>query len=191
MPNIEVLAYSPLNMEQFIDFCVRGQQTSPGVFATDELDREIRGVNSWLHGREVTEAHFFHTPLGHEMSFFMAMVQKHDDEEEERPWFRRLDFSAPRVALEPEIPGLDRHMRFDGQLAILNQVSSLNNLLEAIESDPDLDAQFAAESKKVQDFLQTLEGEPTERRRFLAALRSDRGSEPTQVFKALKFSLED
>src|ERR1051325_5239098 len=90
MPKTEILAYSPLDMADFIDFCVRGRRLPSGAPATDEDGDFIFGVFSWLHGWRVREAQFFHTPIPpntpnpsetHSMQLFLALVQKRRSEE--------------------------------------------------------------------------------------------------------------
>jgi len=188
MPNIEILAYSPTDLDDFINFCIEGKRTGPDTFEIDEEGREIRGVMSWLHGRVVSEAHFFHTPQKHPMTFFMALVQKDEDENEERPWFE-VTTNPPMIILDPQIAGLDRQVRVDGQIGMLQGFLSIGDLLAAVEPDPALDAEFEAQRQRVHEVLERLEQDPAGKKRFLAALRSDRGSKPAEVFKELNFSL--
>src|SRR6185295_14134987 len=80
MSKIEILVYSPKNMDKFKEFCVKGKRNSSGDFETDDQNRDIRGVFDWLHGREVPKARFFHTPADHPFQFFIALVQKNEKE---------------------------------------------------------------------------------------------------------------
>ena len=189
MPKIEILFYSPNDLDEFIDFCIRGKEVSKGVAAKDEDGRDIFGVISWLNGWGIEEAHFFHTPKGHPMTFFMALVRKRDGDDVERPWFITDSSAAPKIILEPDIPGIDKVLRVDGELGMLDEPKPLDELLAAIQPDPELDAEFAAQRARVQEALKGLEGDPAGRKRFLEALRSERGSTPVEVFKALSFSL--
>lgn len=191
MPKVEILFYSPLDLDRFIEFCIKGVELEPGVAAKDEDGREILGVFSWLHGWQVEEAHFFHTPRNHPMKFFMALVQKHEGDDDVRPWFRRVAATPPKIALEPDIAGIDRVLRVDGELGELDSFVPKCNLLCAIESDPALDAEFAEQRKRVRATLTQLEQKPEEKDRFLQALRSDIGSKPREVFEGLHFSLRD
>lgn len=191
MPKIEILFYSPLDLEKFIEFCIKGKESSPGVAAVDEDGRDILGVFSWLHGWLVREAHFFHTPKNHPMKFFMALVQKHEDDDEVRPWFRQIDGTPPKIVLEPDIPGIDKVLRVDGELGEIESFTSISELLAAVESDSALDAEFVAQQERVLDTLKQLEGDLDGRRRFLEALRSEKGSKPRAVFEKLNFSLQD
>lgn len=191
MSKTEILFYSPLNLREFIDFCIIGKETSPGsgVAAKDEDGDDIFGVISWLNGWGVQEAHFFHTPEGHPMTFFMALVHKHEDDPTTRPWFI-TDLSAPpKIILEPDIPGIDKVLRVDGELGMLDKPKSIGELLAAIKPDPILDAAFVAKQQRVQDVLKRLEGDPAGRKRFFEALRGERKSKPAEVFKELNFSL--
>jgi hypothetical protein len=184
MPKIEILFYSPKNLNEFIDFCINGKPTEPG-------QDEIFGVISWLHGWGVQEAHFFHTPPNHAMTFFMALVHKHEDDPTVRPWFI-TDLSAPpRIILEPDIPGIDEVLRVDGELGMLDEPKSIGELLAAVTLDEDLEAAFVATKKRVDEVLKRLGQDPHGKERFLAALRSERGSKPAEVFKELNFSLRD
>ena len=191
MSKIEILFYSPLDLDEFIRFCILGKETFPGsgVAAKDEDGNDINGVFSWLHGWLVREAHFFHTPKDHPMKFFMALVKKHDDDDPTRPWFKRVKATPPKITLEPDIPGIDKVLRVDGELGMLDEFLPKCHLLCAIETDPALDAEFKAQSERVHDALQQLEEDPEGRERFLAALRGEKGSNPTDVFEKLHFSL--
>lgn len=189
MSKVEILFYSPLDLDEFKKFCFKGKEASPGVPAKDEDGRKMVGVFSWLKGWGVKEAHFFHTPADHPMKFFIALVKKRDGDNEVRPWFRRVATTPPKIALLPDIPGVDKVLRIDGELGMLDGFSPIGELLGAVTSDPDLDAKFAALSQRVQDVLQRLEEDPAGTERFLAALRGDKESDPVGVFKELSFSL--
>lgn len=190
MPNIEILAYSPINLKDFIDFCIKGKPIEGTKdFQKDEIGRDIRGVMSWLHGREVPKAQFFHTGDDPRMPFFMALVQKRDDEPVERPWFKTIRTSPPRLILNPDIPGVDKVLNVDGQLGKLQDFLPINELLATIQHRPELDDEFARQRERVLEVLRRLEDDPDRRMRFLAALRSDRGTNPTELFEELKFSL--
>ena len=191
MSKIEILFYSPNDLDEFIDFCIRGKEVSKGVAAQDEDGRDIFGVISWLNGWGVTEAHFFHTPKGHPMTFFMALVRKRDNDEVERPWFITDSSAPPKIILEPDIPGIDKVLRVDGELGMLDEPQPLNELLAAIQPDPELDAQFVAQRNRVQKTLKGIEGDPAGTKRFLEALRGVKGSKSAEVFKELNFSPRD
>jgi hypothetical protein len=193
MPKTEILFYSPLNMAEFIDFCIRGKEAAPGVAAKDEDGNDIFGVISWLNGWGVQGAHFFHTPLNeNRMKIFMALVRKHEDDDEVRPWFSRVAAPPPKIALHPDIPGIDKVLRIDGELGMLDEPKSIQELLALITNDPKLDEEFAAQRARVQDALKQLEGNQAGRNRFLAALRGAGEIKPAaEVFKELNFSLRD
>lgn len=195
MPKTEILFYSPLDLNDFIDFCIRGIKTKDAdgeeVPLEDEDGNDIVGVISWLHGWASQEAHFFHTPEGHPMTFFMALVRKHEDDDEVRPWFRTDLSDPPMLLLKPDIPGIDRVLRVDGELGMLDEPQSIGELLAAVESDPKLDAEFVAQGKRVQGALQQFQDDPAGRGRFFAALRGERESNRADLFRELNFSLRD
>jgi|KBSSwiStaDraftv2_1062776.scaffolds.fasta_scaffold16437_6 hypothetical protein len=202
MPNIEILFYSPLNMRKFIDFCLKGKETSPGsgVAAKDEEGNDIFGVISWLNGWGVPEAHFFHTPLEKDddpqadkrVKIFMALVTKNDDDPTTRPWFSMVAANPPKITLHPDIPGINKVLRVDGELGMLDEPTSIQELLALITNDKELDAEFAALRARTQDTLKQLEGDKAGRRRFLAALRGEGEIKPAaDVLKELKFSLRE
>ena len=191
MSKIEILFYSPNDLDEFIDFCIRGKEVSKGVAAQDEDGRDIFGVISWLNGWGVTEAHFFHTPKGHPMTFFMALVHKRDNEAVERPWFITDSSAPPKIILEPDIPGIDKVLHVDGELGMLDEPQTLNELLAAIQPDPELDAEFVAQRARVLNALEGLADAP-QKQRFLAALRGQGETKrAAAVFKEFNFSPRD
>jgi hypothetical protein len=195
MSKVEILFYSPIDLDGFIDFCIRGKEVSKGVAAKDEDGRDIFGVISWLNGWGVQEAHFFHqpkdTPEDRRISFFMALVRKREGDDQERPWFITDLSSPPTIVLEPDIPGIDKHLLVDGELGMLPGFLPIGELLATIAPDPVLDAEFVAQRKKVQGVLKRLEADEAGTRRFLAALRGEKESKPAELFKELNFSLRD
>ena len=191
MSKIEILFYSPNDLDEFIDFCIRGKEVSKGVAAKDEDGNDIFGVISWLNGWGTTEAHFFHTPKGHPMTFFMALVHKHEDDDVERPWFITDPSAPPEIILEPDIPGIDKVLRVDGELGMLDEPQPLNELLAAIQPDPELDAEFVAQRARVLNALEGLE-DVSQKQRFFAALRGKGETKPAaDVFKEFNFSPRD
>jgi hypothetical protein len=199
MPKIESLLYSPLNMVDFRNFCIEGKPIKPATvppsYETDEDGRQIVGVISWLNGWGVKKAQFFHTSLTHPqenpLQLFIVLVEPDDSEDETRPWFIRLDFDPPRILFQPEIPGIDKQLRLEGLFGTQNTFLSMSELFAGLEQDTDLDAEFAALQKKVGDVIGQLEGDTDSIQEFLAALRSDDGSNSAEVFAKHKFSLRD
>jgi hypothetical protein len=193
MAKTEILFYTPLNMDEFIDFCIIGKETSPGsgVAAKDEEGNDIFGVISWLNSWGVQEAHFFHTPPEDDrIKFFMAIIRKHEDDPTVRPWFIKVAGPPSKITLHPDIPGIDEVLRVDGELGMLDQPISIQEVLALIKEDPKLDAEFMAQKARVQDALKKLEGNQAGRDRFLAALRGAGEIKPAgDVFKELNFSL--
>lgn len=187
MPEIEILAYSPINMKDFIEFCVKGKRKKdpPNDFETDDDNREMRGVMNWLHGREVVAAQFFHTDENDKgpLKLFMALVQKNDKEKKERPWFDRIKINQPAtIAFHIQIAGIDSVLNLDGRFGTLTEFVPMPDLLKQLVHDDNLDAAFEAGKKNVKKVLDQLENDPVAREEFLAALRSDRGSKPKEVF---------
>ncbi len=193
MAKVEILFYTPLNMAEFIDFCIIGKETSPGsgVAAKDAEGNDIFGVISWLNGWGVQEAHFFHTPPEDDsIKFFMAIIRKHEDDATVRPWFSQVAGPPSKITLHPDIPGIDKVLSVDGELGMLDQPISIQEVLALIKDDPKLDAEFVAQRARVQDALKQLEGNQAGRNRFLAALRGAGEIKPAaDVFKELNFSL--
>ena len=189
MSKIEVLVYSPINMKRFIDFCVLGKPKSSGVgFETDDQNRDIRGVFDWLHGRQVPEAHFFHTLDGDPFQFFMALVQKNDKEKVERPWFIKVPVELPStIALESDIAAVEKELTFDGRFGTLSAFLPISKLLETVqEEDKTLLAQFKAGQAHVKKILDRIGTDDVMRNRYLALLRSDKGIKPAEVLKDLQ-----
>jgi len=193
MPDIDILVYSPNDMKDFIRFCVEGKptgetdpQTGLPTFEQDEDGNDIRGVFSWLNGHEVDTAQFFHTVQNDDMQLFIAEVQKDENDDGDRPWFRRIKTKPPIIIFEPDIAGIDKLLRIDGKFGTLTKFKPLSELLGTLAEDKPLEAKFAASKQKVLKVLTQLEKDPTRRRAFLAALRSDRGSMPTEVFARIK-----
>ena len=203
MSKVEVLFYSPLDLEEFIEFCILGKEVGPGVAAKDENGNDILGVISWLVGWGVQEAHFFHTPITekptpenptpkkHPWTFFMALVRKREGDNRERPWFITDLSAAPRIIIQPDIFGINRVLRVDGELGMLPDFLPIGELLAAVKPDPVLDAAFEAKKQRVQPVLKQLEQDEAGTKRFLAALRGERASKPAELFKELNFSLRD
>jgi hypothetical protein len=202
MAKVEILFYSPIDLEKFIDFCILGEETDKNVAAKDKDGNHVLGVINWLIGWGAQEAHFFHTPIPEKptaenpnpknpWTFFMALVRKREGDNKERPWFI-TDLSAPpRIILDPDIPGIDKLLSVDGELGMLPDFLPIGELLAQVTNDPDLDAAFVAKKKRVQPVLKQLEQDPEGTERFLAALRGERESKPEEVFKKLNFSLRD
>lgn len=167
MATIEILAYRVKNMKDFIAYSFDGKRDANGEFETDDQGRKITGVLRWLQGREVPEAHFFHTSGDDKdpLNLFVAMVQR--IEGYDVPWMRR-------------IPGFEEMVTSDGLLGIATEFNPLGALLATIESDPDLDARFAQGRDGVRRLLEPLSRD--ERRDLLATLRGDIGTDQQGVF---------
>jgi len=130
MPDVESLAYSPLDMVQFLDFVVNGIKDENGNFKRDEDDREITGVIAWLHGREVPEAHFFASAPDDPVQLFVSVIQPTEDEVV--PWMDR-------------VPGFRHMVRVDGKIGDASSFAAASvpgNPLSFVVHRPDLDAIF-------------------------------------------------
>lgn len=145
MAVVEILAYSSNDMDEFRRFFIDGKPDGQGGFETDQRGRMKLGVLRWLHGREVREAHFSSTPLGHPMNLFMALVDRPEDVEV--PW---MDF----------IPGIEEVIRIDGLIGETNDFPPISTLLSAVVPDNDLDERFKTGRADVQTVLRRINEEP-------------------------------
>ena len=140
MPNLEILCYSPINMDEFIDFVVNGKKDANGKPLKDEHDREITGVFAWLHGREVPMARFFSSGRKDPVQLFMAIIQP--TEAEIVPWMSR-------------IPGFRAMVREDGIIggapasAMGARSRVTDNPLDFVKPRHDLDKIFIEQKKKI------------------------------------------
>ena len=203
MAKVEILVYAPLDLKDFIEFCILGKRDASGAPLKDENGNEILGVISWLHGWNAQEAHFFHTPLPpeptpenpnppkHPWTFFMALVRKREGDNTVRPWFITDTSAPPKIIVQPDIFGIDKVLRIDGELGMLPDFLPIGELLAQVTNDPVLDAAFMATKQRVDRVLKRLENDPEGKERFLAALRGKKESKPAEVFKELNFSLQD
>jgi hypothetical protein len=173
MAVIEILAYSSNDMEAFRRFFIDGRPDGQGGFETDEQGRMKLGVLRWLHGREVREAHFSSTPIGHPMKLFMALVDRPEDREV--PWMG-------------VIPGIEGVIRIDGLIGQTSDFPPISSLLAAVVPDDDLNERFRTGRANVQTVLTRLNEEPGTlsigRDEVLGALR--RGSNAKEVFAEIQ-----
>ena len=144
MPAIEIVAYSPNDVQEFIDFSINGKPNGQGGFETDNEGRRKIGVLRWLHGREVTEARFFSTPPNHSMKLFMALVQR--PEPEVVPWMKL-------------IPGINEMIRIDGVVGEINNLLPVSDLLAAVVPNQQLDDTFQKGRANVQEVLRRIEAD--------------------------------
>ena len=139
MPKLEILVYSPINMDEFIDFCITGKKDAKGKPLKDEHDREITGVFAWLHGREVPMARFFSSGRNDPVQLFMSIIQPTEDEVV--PWLR--------------IPGFRAMVREDGifgyaPASAMGARSRVpENPLDFVKPRHDLDQIFIDQKKKI------------------------------------------
>ena len=178
MAEIEVLAYTPNDMDEFIAFCLDGKPDGHGGYETDGEGRLILGVLKWLHGRGVPEAHFFNSAKGEEINLFAATVEK--PETYDRPWMK-------------QIPGFDIMVKADGLVGITTKFASIESLLASIKSNTALDQEFASGKERVDTILESIRRQKGAfsfgEKEFLAALRGEKGSNPQAVFAEVEKNL--
>ena len=138
MPQVEILAYSPLNIERFNDYVINGLRGPDGKPLLDEYDRKITGVLAWLHGRRVPQARFFSSVPGDPIDFFASMIIPRDGEDEENvPWMKN-------------VPGFERMVRTDGLIGEDTDFPSGSNTpLRHVVPRRDLDELYAKEHDRI------------------------------------------
>src|ERR1700737_2225468 len=124
MSVIEIVAYTPVDMDKFIDFCIHGKPNGTGGYLTDSQGRKITGAFDWLRGRGVAEAHFFHSEKGQDVNLFVATVER--KETGNVPWMK-------------DLPGLEVMVTSEGFLGTTPKFASLSDLLTLVRSDTKLD----------------------------------------------------
>ena len=170
MPQIEILAYAPLNMDEFVDFFVNGVRDENGHYVKDDQDRLITGVIAWLHGREVPRARFFRSSANDPVQLFMSVIEP--TEPESVPWMRR-------------VPGFHERVRADGLIGLAPDFNvAMDSPLHFVRSSPELDQVFVDSKQDLDNidfsnrsfskeaFLQALKGE-TDLTRMLDELKSE------------------
>jgi hypothetical protein len=138
MPNIEVLAYSPYDWTEFNDYLINGKRDANGNVALDDDDRQITGIISWLHGRQIPQARFFSSRVEDHIKVFAAMIEP--TEEEDVPWTDR-------------VPGLCRMVRMDGKIGNFTMnspdLNTAENPLGLVIPRPDLDEVYRARKDEI------------------------------------------
>jgi hypothetical protein len=174
MPAIEILAYSPYDMEEFLAFCVDGKPDGSGGFQTDNQGRSIGGVLRWLHGREVKEAHFFTSPPAAKTQLLVTTLER--PETYSVPWMKR-------------IPGFEERIPVDGLVGTAESFASLENPLALVPNQRLNDA-FAQGRDRVDSVLAQIEPPaerpPVGKSALLAALRGEIGSNRPGVFEEIR-----
>jgi len=162
-------------MNQFLEFAVEGKPDGLGDFETDDQGARITGVFRWLHGREVPEAHFFHSEAGDAVQLFVAMIQR--VETYNVPWLRR-------------IPGFVHMVNDDGLIGKTNSFAPLSDLMALVRPDPALDERFAqgrADIERVFAEIQSPENRlAVGRKGLLATLKGDIGTDPLELFAEVR-----
>jgi len=174
MPNIEILAYLPIDMEDFLFFCVNGAPDGHGGWLPDKYGRKKTGVFDWLYGREVPEAHFYTSRPEDPVPVFAATVQR--PETGPMPWFRN-------------IPGFEELLVSDGQVGMASQFPAAGLPIATVNPRPDLDQQFVAGRTQFEGILTSLRktGQGSFTAEALrAALRGDAGTDLAALLTAIK-----
>jgi len=166
MPVIEILAYTPVNMDEFIRFCRDGKPDGKGDFETDEQGRKIVGVLRWLHGREVSKARFFNTQSKEPLQLFVAMIAR--EENYDVPWIRRIPGFEPMVLSDGLVGKDDKFQDLPALLSLLQPNKDLNDAFE----------QGIGDVKRIVERINTNEVAISGgQREFLATLRGDIGTD--------------
>src|SRR5215470_20043903 len=127
MATIEILAYLPIHLDDFLFFCANGAPDGHGSWLPDIFGRKKTGVFDWLYGREVPEAHFYTSRPEDPVPMFAATVFR--PETGPMPWTKN-------------IPGFEDLLVKDGQVGTGAQFPSLDLPLATLIRRPDLDKQF-------------------------------------------------
>lgn len=176
MPVIEIVAYTPINMDKFIEYCINGKPDGMGGHFPDSQGRKITGVFDWLRGRGVKEAHFFHSKVGDDVNLFAATILKPEGEEEDVPWMK-------------DLPGLPEMIKVDGLLGKTGAFASLSDLLETVATDTKMDELYRTLRVALDELLEKMrdpEFLPTVgKQRLLAALRGEVGANTDEVFEEI------
>jgi hypothetical protein len=167
MTNIEILAYLPMKMKDFLFFCVNGAPDGHGGWLPDQYGRKKTGVFNWLYGREVPEAHFYTSDPAEAVQVFGATVQ-------------RLEPMA--VPWMDNIPGFKDLLNVDGELGSAPSFPPLNVPLATLATNADLDKQFVDGRTKIIRVFDSLRTDEPGKWSFTAptlraALRGDVGTD--------------
>lgn len=177
MANIEILAYCPINMDDFLFFCVNGAPDGKGSWLPDIYGRKKTGVFDWLYGREVPEAHFYTSLPEDRAPLFAATVFR--PESGPMPWTKN-------------IPGFEDLLVKDGLVRLDGQFPAPDLPLATLRRRPDLDDQFVAGRAKVKEVLDGLQARgdgPFNIQAFRAALRGEAGTDLASLTADLRSDL--
>lgn len=173
MPVIEIVAYTPINMDKFIEYCINGKPDGMGGHFPDSQGRKITGVFDWLRGRGVKEAHFFHSEIGDDVNLFAATILR--PEPDDVPWMK-------------DLPGFAEMIKVDGLIGNTGAFAPLSDLLATVVNDTRMDDLY----EKLEDALDKLLGKIEKnpeflgtigKQRLLAALRGEVGANTDEVFE--------
>lgn len=173
MPVIEIVAYTPINMDKFIEYCINGKPDGMGGHFPDSQGRKITGVFDWLRGRGVKKAHFFHSEIGDDVNLFAATILR--PEPDDVPWMK-------------DLPGFAEMIKVDGLIGNTGAFAPLSDLLATVVNDTRMDDLY----EKLEDALDKLLGKIEKnpeflgtigKQRLLAALRGEVGANTDEVFE--------
>jgi hypothetical protein len=182
MKDIEILAYTYIDRDEFRKYCIEGKPNGIGGHHTDPQGRKITGVLDWLRGRGVREAHFFRSekPTDHVQLFAATIKRK---ESYDVPWMGN-------------VPGFEAMVNVEGLIGKTDSFASFTDLVASVKTDTEMDNLY----KKRRDSLDALlirmaekpEAMPTVgKQRLLAALRGELGSNADEVFEEVEKKFPD
>jgi hypothetical protein len=178
MEIIEILAYAPKNMAQFINFCLKGDRDEHGQPRVATSGGGLKtGVFDWLNGLVpvVREVHFFTTPDASPVSMFVAVVKGPAGNPEPghatRPWM--TDIAGFQEFVLPWL-NLPRDGQF-GTVPGFPDVAQLRAAILPVQPRADLDQAFRTRQSEVNSipFNRVSGGQDAVR----AAFRGDPGTD--------------
>lgn len=182
MPVIEIVAYTPNDMDEFIKYCIEGKPDGRGGHLPDSQGRKITGVLDWLRGRGVREAHFFSSKNGEEVLLFAATIDR--PEPSKVPWMGNL-------------PGFEEVVNVEGLIGEAMEFRPLSDLLELVTSNTELDDLYNKLKEELDDLLIRMEKNPelmpnVGKQELLAALRGELGANTDEIYEEVekKFKLK-
>jgi|GEM_PF-1989578 len=173
MPVIEIVAYNPVNMDEFIEYCINGKPDGTGGHKPDPQGRKITGVLDWLRGRGVPEVHFFHSTVKDNVQLFAATINR--PENNDVPWMGN-------------VPGFEEMIELDGLIGKTDKFASLADLLSTVKSDTKMDDLYKTLKVALDKLLDSMDKDPKllptiGKQRLLAALRGEVGANTDEVFE--------
>jgi hypothetical protein len=165
MPNIELLAYFPISMKDFLAFTVNGLPDGHGDWLRDRDGRKKSGVFNWLYSRVVPQAHFFTSEPKNPIQMFAATVER--PELVAVPWMEN-------------ICGFEDLIIKNGVVGSASAFPSLTEAIATLSPNADLDQKFIDGRNKVDNIIKSMATDKTlsfNSQTFRAALRGDAGTD--------------